>query len=171
MEIVAKLFGKLLVFLYHCFDRIVINGYLSGLSRPEQVMYLFRQMVGVRPPHGSHPARVREAIKTCPTPRRRSDIARGWIGRQHSLSDTAIRKRAKANGCTRDLSGAVRSRVRESLVREGVRANLLAGVTPSEAAIADAAARVVDVVRSHRRASMRYGRRRRCCCPSSAPPY
>jgi hypothetical protein len=33
----------------------------------------------------------------------------------------------------------VRSRVRESLVREGVRANLLAGVTPSEAAIVDAA--------------------------------
>ena len=48
MEIVAKLFGKLLVFVYHCFDRIVINGYLSGLSRPEQVVYLFRQVVGVR---------------------------------------------------------------------------------------------------------------------------
>jgi hypothetical protein len=38
-------------------------------------------------------------------PRRRSDIARARIGRQHSLSDTAIRKRAKANGWTRDLSG------------------------------------------------------------------
>ena len=48
MEIVAKLFGKLLLFVYHCFDRIVINGYLSGLSRPEQVVYLFRQVVGVR---------------------------------------------------------------------------------------------------------------------------
>ena len=48
MEIVAKLFGKLLVFVYHCFYRVVINGYLSGLSRPEQVVYLFRQMVGVR---------------------------------------------------------------------------------------------------------------------------
>jgi hypothetical protein len=35
-------------------------------------------------------------------------------------------------------------------VREGVRANLLAGVTPSEAAIVDAAARGVEVVRSHR---------------------
>jgi hypothetical protein len=48
-----------------------------------------------------------------------------WIGRQHNLSDTAIRKRAKANAWTRALSGAVRSWVRESLVREGVRANLL----------------------------------------------
>jgi hypothetical protein len=44
---------------------------------------------------------------------------RPGIGRQHSLSDTAIRKRAKANGWTPDLSGAVRCRVRESLVREG----------------------------------------------------
>ena len=51
----------------------------------------------------------------------------------------------------RDLSGAVRSRVCESLVREGVGANLLAGVTPYEAAIVDAAARGVEVVRSHRR--------------------
>jgi hypothetical protein len=32
------------------------------------------------------------------------------MGRQHSLSDTAIRK---ANGWTRDLSGAVRSRLRK----------------------------------------------------------
>jgi len=30
MELFAKLFGSLLVFVYHCFDRIVIHGYLSG---------------------------------------------------------------------------------------------------------------------------------------------
>jgi hypothetical protein len=50
-----------------------------------------------------------------PVPRleRRSDLSPGpWIGRQNSLSDTAIRKRAKANEWTRDLSGAVRTRVR-----------------------------------------------------------
>jgi hypothetical protein len=35
METFTKLFGSLLVFVYHCFDRIVINGYLSGLSRPD----------------------------------------------------------------------------------------------------------------------------------------
>ena len=39
MERFTKLFGSLLVFVYHCFDRIVINGYLSGLSRPEQVVH------------------------------------------------------------------------------------------------------------------------------------
>jgi hypothetical protein len=47
MEPFIKLFGDLLVFVYHCFDRIVIHGYLSGLSRPEQVVYFFRCIVGV----------------------------------------------------------------------------------------------------------------------------
>ena len=47
METFTKLFGSLLVFVYHCFDRVVINGYLSGLSRPEQVVYFFREVVGV----------------------------------------------------------------------------------------------------------------------------
>jgi hypothetical protein len=47
METFTKLFGSLLVFVYHCFDRIVIRGYLSGLSRPDQVVYFFRQVVGV----------------------------------------------------------------------------------------------------------------------------
>ena len=47
MELFEKLFGKLLLFVYHCFDRIVINGYLSGLSRPEQVVHFFRQVIAV----------------------------------------------------------------------------------------------------------------------------
>src|ERR1700751_1346288 len=46
MELFIKLFGDLLVFVYHCFDRIVIRGYLSGLSRPEQVVHFFRCIVG-----------------------------------------------------------------------------------------------------------------------------
>ena len=46
MDLFAELFGHLLVFAYHCFDRIVIHGYLSGLSRPEQVVYFFRQVLG-----------------------------------------------------------------------------------------------------------------------------
>jgi hypothetical protein len=46
MELFTKLFGDLLVFVYHCFDRIVIHGYLSGLSRPENVVHFFRNVVG-----------------------------------------------------------------------------------------------------------------------------
>ena len=33
METFHKLFGSLLAFVYHCFDRIVIQGYLPLLTR------------------------------------------------------------------------------------------------------------------------------------------
>jgi hypothetical protein len=47
MEPFTQLFGDLLAFVYHCFDRIVIHGYLNGLSRPEQVVHFFRQVLGL----------------------------------------------------------------------------------------------------------------------------
>jgi hypothetical protein len=47
MEEFTQLFGNLLAFVYHCFDRIMIHGYLSGLSRPEQVVYFVRQVLGL----------------------------------------------------------------------------------------------------------------------------
>src|SRR5258706_13918482 len=47
MELFTQVFGDLVAFVYRCFDRIVIYGYLSGLSRPEPVVHFFRQVVGV----------------------------------------------------------------------------------------------------------------------------
>ena len=47
METFTKLFDSLLLFVYHCFDRIVINGYLSGLSRPEQAVWFFHEVWGI----------------------------------------------------------------------------------------------------------------------------
>jgi len=47
VELFAKLFSSLLVLVYHCFDRIVINGYLTGLSRPEHVVFFFREVLGI----------------------------------------------------------------------------------------------------------------------------
>ena len=47
MELFTKLFGSLLVFVYHCFDRIVINGYLENLSRPSLVVYFFHEVLKV----------------------------------------------------------------------------------------------------------------------------
>ena len=47
MERFIPLFADFLALVYHCFDRIVIHGYLSGLSRPEQVVYFFRQVLGI----------------------------------------------------------------------------------------------------------------------------
>src|SRR4030088_1581845 len=47
MERFTQLFAGFLALVYHCFDRVVINGYLSGLSRPERVVYFFRQILGI----------------------------------------------------------------------------------------------------------------------------
>ena len=75
MDLFTKLFGDLLVFVYHCFDRIVIRGYLSGLSRPEQVVHFFRHVVGV-------PAVSKEVLS------RRSADYQNWVeafARNHGL--------------------------------------------------------------------------------------
>ena len=42
MEKLTRLFGRSIRFAYHCFDRIVIRGYLSTLSRPKNIEYFFR---------------------------------------------------------------------------------------------------------------------------------
>jgi hypothetical protein len=47
MEDFARLFGGLLTFVYHCFDRIVIRGYLPLLTRPENIVHFFRDVHGV----------------------------------------------------------------------------------------------------------------------------
>jgi hypothetical protein len=75
METFTKLFGSLLLFVYHCFDRIVINGYLSNLSRPDQVVYFFRQVLGI-------PVVSKEVLS------QRTNDYRNWVeafARNHSL--------------------------------------------------------------------------------------
>ena len=47
METFNKLFGSLLVFVYHCFDRIVIQGYLPLLTREEHIVHFFRDVLGL----------------------------------------------------------------------------------------------------------------------------
>jgi len=49
METFGKLFGSLLDFVYHCFDRIVIQGYLPLLTREEHIVHLFRDLHGIYP--------------------------------------------------------------------------------------------------------------------------
>src|SRR5262249_451589 len=49
METFSKLFGSLLAFVYHCFDRIVIQGYLPLLTREEHIVYFFRDVHGISP--------------------------------------------------------------------------------------------------------------------------
>jgi hypothetical protein len=76
MELFTQLFGDLLTFVYHCFDRIVIHGYLSGLSRPEQVVYFFREVLGM-------PVVSKEVLS------RRTDDYRDWVeafARNHKIT-------------------------------------------------------------------------------------
>lgn len=75
MELFAKLFDSLLVFVYHCFDRIVIHGYLSGLSRPEQVVHFVRHVLGI-------PAVSKELLS------QRTEDYRNWVeayARNHKI--------------------------------------------------------------------------------------
>lgn len=44
MDSFRKLFGSLLIFVYHCFDRLVILGHLPLLTRPENIVYFFRDV-------------------------------------------------------------------------------------------------------------------------------
>ena len=49
METFHTLFGSLLCFVYHCFDRIVVQGYLPLLTRPEHIVHFFRDVHGIYP--------------------------------------------------------------------------------------------------------------------------
>jgi hypothetical protein len=44
METFTRLFGSLLAFVYHCFDRIVILGHIPLLTRPENIVHFFRDV-------------------------------------------------------------------------------------------------------------------------------
>jgi len=75
METFAKLFERFLVFVYHCFDRIVIQGYLPLLTRPEHVVHFFRDV------HGEYPITPQVLAK-------RTLQYRGWVAgyaRNHKI--------------------------------------------------------------------------------------
>src|SRR5208337_2090521 len=86
MDVFTKLFGEFLVFVYHCFDRIVIHGYLTALSRPELVVHFFREIVGA--------AEVsKEALS------QRTPDYQNWVeayARNHSIRSSGPRR-----GCAR----------------------------------------------------------------------
>jgi len=60
METFAKLFERFLSFVYHCFDRIVIQGYLPLLTRPEHIVHFFRDV------HGQYPITPEVLAKRTP---------------------------------------------------------------------------------------------------------
>lgn len=75
------------------------------------------------------------------------------IARQHCVSDTAIRKKAKAEGWERDLSDKVRQQARAKLVRDASSQSGSQDQRANEAQTVEAAAlRHVEIVRQHRHA-------------------
>lgn len=70
------------------------------------------------------------------------------IAKAHDISDTAIRKKAKAEGWERDLTEKIQEKVRTELVRGPVRT---ANPQTEKEIVETAAATVVQVVRSHRK--------------------
>ena len=75
METFTKLFGSLLAFVYHCFDRIVILGHIPLLTRPENIVHFFRDV------HQSGPI-TKEVL------RERTDEYHRWVegfARNHKI--------------------------------------------------------------------------------------
>jgi hypothetical protein len=76
METFVKLFGRFLVFVYHCFDRIVIQGYLPLLSRSAHIVHFFRDV------HGQYPITPQVLAQ-------RTSQYRAWVegyARNHKIS-------------------------------------------------------------------------------------
>jgi len=44
MELFKKLFGKYINLFYHCFDRIIINGYIINLMNEQSIVYFFKNV-------------------------------------------------------------------------------------------------------------------------------
>src|SRR5689334_1190106 len=47
MERLLELLGPAVQFVYTCWDRIVLHGYLERLQRPESLIYFFHDVLGV----------------------------------------------------------------------------------------------------------------------------
>lgn len=93
METFSKLFGSLLTLVYHCFDRIVILGYLPLLTREEHIVHFFRDV------HGIYPI-TKQALAA------RTQEYQQWVeafARNHRIPiEWADNKALKAQGLTRE---------------------------------------------------------------------
>src|SRR5712664_671568 len=89
METLAKLFERFLVFGYHCFDRIVIQGYLPLLTRPAHIVHFFRDV------HGQYPITPQVLAKRTPE-------YRGWVeayARNHKIPMLRAQKGVSKEKC------------------------------------------------------------------------
>src|SRR5207245_519567 len=48
MEQLLDVLGNTVQFFYTCWDRIVLNGYIERLQRPENLIHFFHDVVGIQ---------------------------------------------------------------------------------------------------------------------------
>lgn len=68
MDRLSELLGQAVQFVYTCWDRIVLSGYIERLQRPENLIYFFHDVVGV------------ECIEPV-TLEQRTNAYKGWLRR------------------------------------------------------------------------------------------
>src|ERR1051325_3753435 len=105
MKTFAKLFERFLVFVYHCFDRIVIQGYLLLLTRPEHIVTFFRDV------HGEYPITPQVLAK-------RTSQYRAWVqgyARNHRVPMLQPAKGQSKEDCARPLLRRMERRNRHGL--------------------------------------------------------
>src|SRR5918911_3589632 len=64
----SAVLGQAVQFVYTCWDRIVLSGYIERLQRPENLIYFFRKVVGV---DAVEPAMLGQRTRAC----------KGWVRR------------------------------------------------------------------------------------------
>src|SRR5438552_17327896 len=47
MDRLSAVLGQAVQFVYTCWDRIVLSGYIERLQRPENLIYFFHDIVGI----------------------------------------------------------------------------------------------------------------------------
>ena len=94
MEKLTQLFGRSIRFVYHSFDRIVIRGRLSTLSRPENLVYFFRNVKQVE-------CISKEVL------RQRTDQYLGWVNasREESRQGSGFRVQGSGGSEIRESAG------------------------------------------------------------------
>jgi hypothetical protein len=101
MEKLVQMFGRSMRFAYHCFDRIVVRGYLSTLSRPNNLIYFFRTI-------------KQEEVIGKDSLRRRTDQYLSWVNAYTNNNDIPIRWAEKDVRKKDDLAP-----MRQRMQREG----------------------------------------------------
>jgi hypothetical protein len=93
MDLFMQLFGRFVALVYHCFDRVVIQGYLPLLTREEHIVHFFRDV------HAIYPI-TKDAL------RQRTTEYQQWVeafARNHRIPiEWADNKALKAKGLKRE---------------------------------------------------------------------